>query len=87
VDLYIIQLAPEPRIIVTDHGEVVAELRAPDAQQGKQPTGRDGLLLAARVVRPRSARRLALVDWPSPNDLSLPPGTAATLFDEDLGDP
>jgi antitoxin (DNA-binding transcriptional repressor) of toxin-antitoxin stability system len=85
VNRYIRQLATESRIFVTDHGEVVAELCAPDVPQGRQPASRSAQLVAAGVVRPATDGGDPLADWPSPKELLLPAGTVAALIDEDRG--
>ena len=85
VNRFIRQLATEPRILTTDHGELLAELHAPNVPQGAQPASRYAQLVAAGVVRPATDDGDPLADWPSPTELSLPAGTVTALIDEDRG--
>lgn len=73
-------------VMVTDRGEVVAELRAPVAEQNELLRKYPGLAemvrqgrvsLPTRPHRPGSYPRLPSV---------TPPGTAARLLDEDRGE-
>jgi antitoxin (DNA-binding transcriptional repressor) of toxin-antitoxin stability system len=83
---YIRRLGVEKRIVVTDHGTVVAELRLPDPQSEDPRADRYAALVAAGVVHPATDAGDPLADWPSPNELSLPPGTVTALIDEDRAD-
>ena len=83
---YIRRLKVEKRIVVTDRGAAVAELRLPEESRGDPLAGRYAELVAAGVVRPAVDRGDPLADWPSSAELSLPAGTVAELIDEDRGD-
>lgn len=83
---YIRRLGIEQRIIVTDHGEPVAELRLPDAEPGNRRVSRYAALVAAGIVRPAIESGDLLADWPPRIDLSLPAGTVTRLIEEDRGD-
>lgn len=83
---YIRRLGVEKRIVVTDRGEAVAELRLPEARANDPHTQRYAELVAAGLVRPAIDTGDPLADWPSTKELSLPPGTATALIDEDRDD-
>lgn len=83
---YIRRLKPGSSIVVTDRGRVVAELRAPDdAGAAHSLTDRFAAMVAAGVIRPATEKGDPLADWPTTRQLSLPPGSAAALIDEDRG--
>jgi len=86
---YIRRLKPGESVAVTDHGRVVAELRAPaSGSQGvlRAPlSDRYAQLVAAGVVRSALEDGDPLADWPTARELSLPRGTAAALIDADRG--
>lgn len=81
---YIRRLEVEKRIVVTDRGEAVAELRLPETPT--TDSQRYAELVAAGLIRPAIDTGDPLADWPSPEELSLPPGTATALIDEDRDD-
>jgi antitoxin (DNA-binding transcriptional repressor) of toxin-antitoxin stability system len=84
---YISRLRSEKRIVVTDRGRAVAELRLPEEQShGDLAAGRYAELIATGVIRPAQDNGDPLADWPAPNELELPPGTVTRLIDEDRGD-
>jgi len=83
---YIRRLRVEKRIVVTDRGAAVAELRLPEESRGDALADRYAALVAAGVIRPAAHRGDPLADWPSPAELSLPAGTVTKLIDEDRGD-
>ena len=83
---YIQQLKVEKRIVVTDRGEAVAELRLPEEDRGDPRAGQYAALVASGVIRPAIQRGDPLADWPSSEELSLPAGTVTKLIDEDRGD-
>ncbi len=83
---YIRRLGVEKRIVVTDRGEAVAELRLPEAHRGDPRVQRYAELVAAGIVRPAIDTGDPLADWPSPEELSLPAGTVTALIDEDRDD-
>jgi antitoxin (DNA-binding transcriptional repressor) of toxin-antitoxin stability system len=83
---YIRRLAITKRIVVTDRGRVVAELRLPEESQSERPPRkRYDDLVAAGIVRPAREPGDPLADWPTAEELSLAPGTVAALIDEDRG--
>jgi antitoxin (DNA-binding transcriptional repressor) of toxin-antitoxin stability system len=83
---YIRRLKVEKRIVVTDRGAAVAELRLPEESREDPLTGHYAALVAAGVIRPATHRGDPLADWPSSEELSLPAGTVTQLIDEDRGD-
>jgi antitoxin (DNA-binding transcriptional repressor) of toxin-antitoxin stability system len=83
---YIRRLAVEKRIMVTDRGEAVAELRLPERHRDDPRTHRYAELIAAGLVQPAIDNGDPLADWPSPSELSLPAGTVNALIDEDRAD-
>jgi len=83
---YIKRLGVEKRILVTDRGETVAELRLPESGGGDPHVQRYAELVAAGVVRPAIDAGDPLADWPSAAELSLPAGTVRALIDEDRDD-
>ena len=83
---YIRRLKVEKRIVVTDRGTAVAELRLPDEGRGDPLAGHYAVLVASGVIRPAIHRGDPLADWPSSEELSLPAGTVTKLIDEDRGD-
>ncbi len=76
---YLRQVAAGERILVTDHGRVVAELRPPPTP----PLSKYDQLVAAGVIRPALEQGDPLENWPPPGVRPLPPGTAQALIDED----
>jgi antitoxin (DNA-binding transcriptional repressor) of toxin-antitoxin stability system len=82
---YIRRLKVEKRIVVTDRGEAVAELRLPEPEAADPQLRRYAELIAAGVIRP-ALDGDPLADWPTAKQLSLPPGTASALINEDRGD-
>lgn len=85
---YLRRLRPGEAIAVTDRGRVVAELRAVDSASGHPPRnggGRYAELVATGVIRPSVEDGDPLADWPAADTVALPPGTVATLIDEDRG--
>jgi antitoxin (DNA-binding transcriptional repressor) of toxin-antitoxin stability system len=68
-------------VIVTDRGQVIAELRAPrrDRELPEEVTQTlDALAAAGEVTRAAAAKK----GWRwTPNGLGLSPGTAATILD------
>jgi antitoxin (DNA-binding transcriptional repressor) of toxin-antitoxin stability system len=83
---YIKRLRVEKRIVVTDRGETVAELRLPDASAGDPHAQRYAELVAAGLIRPAKDAGDPLADWPSADELSLPAGTVTALIGEDRDD-
>ncbi len=84
---YIRRLGVAKRILVTDRGRVVAELRLPESVTGRgYARPRYEALVKAGVVRPAAERGDPLEDWPTRAELLLPAGTAAGLLDEGRGD-
>jgi antitoxin (DNA-binding transcriptional repressor) of toxin-antitoxin stability system len=84
---YLRRLAPGQVLAITDRGRIVAELRAHGGEWESGPMIADGY---ARLVRSGVIRRATetgdpLIHWPSTRELKLPPGTAASLVDEDRG--
>ncbi len=72
------------RILVTDRGRVVAELRPPvEAGAIHDSAGRYRALIDQGVVRPAREEGDPLAGWPR---LKLPSGTAAALVDADRGE-
>jgi antitoxin (DNA-binding transcriptional repressor) of toxin-antitoxin stability system len=66
------------RILVTDRGRVVAELRPPGGAPGTADAAtRYRRLVEQGVVRPAAEQRDPLAGWPK---LKLPRGTAARLL-------
>ncbi len=82
---YIRRLGVEKRIVVTDRGEAVAELRLPERHDDPR-VQRYAELVASGIVRPAIDGGDPLADWPSSEELSLPAGTVAALIDEDRDD-
>ena len=78
---YVRQVAAGERIVVTDHGRVVAEL-VPPPRRTALPLRYDDLL-AAGVIRPAAEPGDPFEDFPA---WRLPHGTAAALLDEDRGE-
>jgi len=68
---------------ITDHGRIVAQLAPPE---GRARPMRYDDLVAAGVIRPPLKSGNPFADWPTANKISLPPGTAAALIDEDRGE-
>jgi antitoxin (DNA-binding transcriptional repressor) of toxin-antitoxin stability system len=83
---YIKRLRVERRIVVTDRGEVVAELRLPETSAGDPRAQRYAELVAAGVIRPAMDTGDPLADWPSAEELSLPAGAVTALINEDRDD-
>jgi antitoxin (DNA-binding transcriptional repressor) of toxin-antitoxin stability system len=84
---YIGRLRVEKRILITDRGRTVAELRLLDEDlRGDPQLQRYAELIATGVIRPALDEGDPLADWPAPGEIALPPGTVATLIDEDRGD-
>jgi antitoxin (DNA-binding transcriptional repressor) of toxin-antitoxin stability system len=83
---YIKRLGVEKRILVTDRGETVAELRLPESDAADPRGQRYAELVASGVIRPAIDSGDPLADWPSAKELSLPRGTVAQLMDEDRDD-
>ncbi len=83
---YIRRLGVEKRIVVTDRGEAVAELRLPETSAADPHAQRYAELVATGVVRPAIDTGDPLADWPSGEELSLPAGTVTALIDEDRDD-
>ena len=84
---YIRRLGVAKRILVTDRGRAVAELRLPEAvadREERRP--RYEALVRAGVVRPAAERGDPLENWPTRAELLLPLGTAEALLDEERGD-
>ena len=72
------------RILVTDRGRVVAELRPPVGAAGMGDAAtRYRRLVEQAVVRPAREAGDPLAGWPK---LELPPGTATRLLDADRGE-
>ena len=68
-------------------GRTVAELRLLDEDLRGDPQRRHyAELVATGVIRPALDEGDPLADWPVPGEIALPPGTVATLIDEDRGD-
>lgn len=81
---YIRRVIRGERILVTDRGRIVAELRPPADVGGAGDTAaRYQALIEQGVVRPAPEGGDPLAGWPS---LRLPPGTAAALVDADRGE-
>jgi antitoxin (DNA-binding transcriptional repressor) of toxin-antitoxin stability system len=77
-------VAAGERVLVTDRGRVVAELRPPgDEAREAAPTSRYDRLVAAGLIRPPLEQGDPLAGWPPPGWIPLPPGTAQALIDED----
>lgn len=83
---YIRRLTVEKRIVVTDRGEAVAELRLPERGHNDPRAQRHADLVAAGIVHPAIDTGDPLADWPSPNELFVPTGTVTALIDEDRAD-
>ena len=83
---YIRRLGVEKRIVVTDRGEAVAELRLPETRANDSHAQRYAELVSAGIIRPAIDTGDPLADWPSAEELSLPPGTATALIGEDRDD-
>ncbi|HWZ60536.1 MAG TPA: hypothetical protein VNW46_16260 [Gemmatimonadaceae bacterium] len=84
---YIGRLRVEKRILITDRGQTVAELRLLDEDiRGDPQLRRYAELVATGVIRPALDEGDPLADWPAPGEIALPPGTVAELIDEDRGD-
>ena len=80
-------VAAGERVLVTDRGRVVAELRPPADPAGEAPPmSRYDQLVAAGVIRPPLEQGDPLADWPAPGTIRLPPGTVQALIDEDRGE-
>lgn len=72
-------------VLITDHGEVIAELRRPGA--GAEPTPYPRLNEMIRDGTVRMGRGDAPPDlYDLPAGPRLPPGTAAALLDESRGE-
>lgn len=72
------------RILVTDRGRVVAELRPPVGALGTPDAAAHyQTLIEQGIVRPAQDEGDPLAGWPR---LKLPPGTAAALLDADRGE-
>jgi antitoxin (DNA-binding transcriptional repressor) of toxin-antitoxin stability system len=87
---YIRRLSTAKRILITDRGRVVAELRLPEPEppQARGPIGpRYQALIDAGVIRPAIESGDPLKDWPTAAQLKLPPGTAQELIDADRDEP
>ncbi|HET7585561.1 MAG TPA: type II toxin-antitoxin system prevent-host-death family antitoxin [Gemmatimonadaceae bacterium] len=85
---YLRRLRPGQVITITDHGRVVAELRAAGAGTHTAPLpthSRYAQLLEAGLIRPAVETGDPLADWPSTRAVSLPRGTVTELVDEDRG--
>lgn len=84
---YLRRLKPGQVLTITDHGRVIAELRAPDhASATSAPLAqRYAHLLATGVIRRATKRGDPLANWPSTRSVRLPAGTVAALIDEDRG--
>lgn len=80
---YIRQVEAGERIMITDHGRIVAQLAPPE---GRARPMRYDDLVAAGVIRPPLKSGNPFADWPTANKICLPPGTAAALIDEDRGE-
>ncbi|MGI8546105.1 MAG: type II toxin-antitoxin system Phd/YefM family antitoxin [Gemmatimonadaceae bacterium] len=80
---YIRQVEAGERIMITDHGRVVAQLAPPE---GVARPMRYDELVAAGVIRPPKVSGLPLGDILRAANICLPPGTAAALIDEDRGE-
>jgi prevent-host-death family protein len=80
---YIRRTEAGERIAVTAHGRVVAELVPPSSAARAGRSSRYDELIATGVIRPALEGGDPLEEWP---DLRLPPGSAATLIDEDRGE-
>jgi len=81
---YLRQVAAGERIVVTDRGRVVAELRPPEHVTPAAPAmSRFEQLVAEGVIRPPLGKGDPFAAWPAPGEIGLPPGTAAALIDED----
>ncbi len=81
---YIRRVIRGERILVTDRGRVVAELRPPvEAAGPRDPASRYQALIDHGVIRPAPETGDPLTGWPK---LKLPPGTAADLVDADRGE-
>jgi|SRR5271165_92714 len=83
---YIRRLATAKRILITDRGRVVAELRLPEPEAARargQVGPRYQALIDAGVITPAADPGGRLERWPGFGGLGLPPGTAQALIDED----
>ena len=83
---YIRRLTTEKRIVITDRGRAVAELRLPEETSDDPAEERYAALVAEGTIRPPRSKGDPLEDWPSVAELHLPPGTAQSLVDEDRAD-
>lgn len=79
---YLRRVKAGERIVVTERGVPVAELRPPESSAPGGHLSKLDRLRAQGSIRPR-LRDDPFVDWP---DIKLPPGTAAALIDEDRDD-
>lgn len=69
---YLRRVAAGERIVVTDHGRIVAELVPPSTS----PSAR----IPEHMIRRAREKGPLFTKWP---DIRLPPGTVAALIDED----
>src|ERR1700740_1792497 len=81
---YLRRVMQGERILVTDRGRVVAELRPPEGMAGVgHGATRYRQLVEQGVVRPAREEGDPLAGWPN---LKLPRGTGAQLVDADRGE-
>ena len=81
---YLREVATGKRVLVTDRGHVVAELRPPeDAGAGADRRSRYDRLVAAGVIRAPRGAGDPFAAWPAPGTVQLRPGTVQALIDED----
>jgi antitoxin (DNA-binding transcriptional repressor) of toxin-antitoxin stability system len=81
---YLRRVIQGERILVTDRGRVVAELRPPPyAGAIRDMAGRYQMLIDQGVVQPAREEGDPLAGWPR---LKLPSGSAADLVDDDRGE-
>lgn len=76
---YLRRVKAGERIVVTERGVPVAELRPPEGASARGHVSKLDELRARGLVRPAVREGPAIIDWP---DIRLPPGTAAQLIDE-----
>lgn len=81
---YVRRVAAGDRVLVTDRGRVVAALVPPPRDAAAHTPSRYDELRAAGLIRPPLERGDPLADLPL---LRLPRGTAASLVNEDRGEP
>lgn len=83
---YLRRVRKGERILVTDRGEVIAELRPPEQAVENATSSRFDQLVASGVIRPPLSDGDPFADWPPAGTIRLPPGTAQEALDWVRGD-